>query len=201
MALHRRWKRSDAEALPPRAAPSSTHVLVFVLTRQASQFGGNTHQHNTTTSNHALLLPRHGSRAGHRQRVLFYFHFNFGSAPTLITQRRLPVSLRAPAVFHGRNQVASSIAYGSEQHGLNSGLFTHAIDDGGGVFVDHNTFHSPSLPVAFSSSIPISFRDYGTTSQVAMSCSIALRRSPKRCFNRSHFHDATHSGNPRSLAL
>lgn len=62
-----------------------THVLVFVLTTQVSQFRRYADQRNTTTSNHAFFYRSTGRVQGIFNACFFSFISTSVAAPTLIT--------------------------------------------------------------------------------------------------------------------
>ena len=77
---------------------------------------------------------------------------------------------------------------------LNGRLFTHTVNDGGGVFVDHNAFCLTQIfQRGFFQLHTDLFRDHGTAGQDS---DILQHRfttvAEAWCFNRSHFNDAAH---------
>ena len=132
----------------------------------------------------------------------FLFHFNFGSS-TYFDNCNAACQFRYAFLQFFTVVVRScffNLLTDLSNTALDCSFFTHAIDDGGGVFVDHNTF---SLTQVFQGCFfqlhTDLFRDYGTASQ---GCDILQHSfttiAEARSFNRSNFHDATHGVNNQS---
>ncbi len=130
------------------------------------------------------------------------FHFNFGSC-TDFDYRNAASQFRyaflqffAIVIRGGFFDLLTDLSHTA----LDGIFFTHAIDDGGGVFVDNNAFRLAQIfQSGFFQLHTDLFRDHGTASQ---SCDILQHGfttiAEARCFNRSHFHDATHGVNHQS---
>ncbi|CNU94829.1 Uncharacterised protein [Salmonella enterica subsp. enterica serovar Bovismorbificans] len=124
------------------------------------------------------------------------FHFNFGRSANFdyrnaACQFRYALLQFFTIVVGGR---FFNLLTDLSNTALDGSFFTHAINDGGGVFVDHNTFRLTQVfQGCFFQLHTDLFRDYGTAGQGSDILQHRLTTiAEARCFNRSHFHDATH---------
>ena len=125
-----------------RAAQLDTDVLIFVLSGQASQFSRNANQRYATTGNHAFFNRSTGRVRGIVNAGFLLFHFNFGRCANF-DYRNAACQFRNALLQFFTVVVRSrffDLLTDLSNAALNRSFFTHAIDDGGGVFVDNNAF-------------------------------------------------------------
>ena len=129
----------------------------------------------------------------------FLFHFNFGSRTDFdycyAASQFSDTFLQFFTIVVGGRffDLLTDLSYAA----LDCGFFANAIDDGGGVFVDNHAFR---LAQVFQSRFfqlhTDLFGDHGTAGQGSDILEHRLTTiAEARCFNRCHFHDATHGVN------
>ena len=179
-----------------------TYVLVFVLTFQAGNFRCYANQRNATTSNHAFFYRSTGSVQGIFNAGFLLFHFNF-SRSTNFDNRNAACQFRYALLQFFTVIVGScffDLLTNLSHATLDCSFVAHAIDDGGGIFVDNNAFRLAQIfQSCFFQLHTDLFRDNGTPGQgsdILQHCFTTIAEA--RCFNRSDFHDTAHGVNNQS---
>ncbi len=124
------------------------------------------------------------------------FHFNFGSCTDFdyryaACQFRYALLQFLTIIIRGH---FFDLLTDLRNTALNRRFFTHAIDDGGGVFVDHNAFCLTQVfQGCFFQLHTDLFRDYGTAGQDSDILQHGFTTiAEARCFHRSNFNDTAH---------